>query len=386
MGILDALQPKASNDLRNLEYAFLIAAAVLAILLIIAFALPQLSPKAPSLRFNRTIQVTPDKDFNTGSFARINYVPSTNRFAVTFGTKGSKVGGHCNGTGYAYKEFTTDMVYTGKSGFLIAFPPDSCEAGDSGSVMVGNDYYIVTFSTEHSNELVITKFNASDWSVLAKTPMPLDDSHESGSDPCVAFFNGQLDVSDQYNAEDIWQEGYSSFHNFYSPDLQYLRKMILSDSPHISGASMIFADNNYYIISATSYDGGLVVLRYDRNWNYLGAKNITEDANWAQGVAFDGEHFYLAYHDTSIRTNPGFFPVYPNIHLAVLDRDWNILQDIAVTNFTVSDNRKAGRPWIMLYGNNVYVSYDVDTVDPVTLEEDLDWQAYVSIYEIERGR
>ena len=39
----------------------------------------------------RTVQVTPDATFQTGSFARINYVPATDRFVVTFGTKSPNV-------------------------------------------------------------------------------------------------------------------------------------------------------------------------------------------------------------------------------------------------------------------------------------------------------
>ena len=37
---------------------------------------------------------------------------------------------------------------------------------------------------------------------------------------------------------------------------------------------------------------------------------------------------------------------------------------------------------MILHGNRLYVSYDVDTVNKTNEEEELKWQAYVSIYEI----
>ncbi len=337
------------------------------------------------LRLNRTIQITPDASYLTGSFSRINYVPATDRFVVTFGTKKSIVKDVCKGAGFAYKEYTTDMVETGKSGYLIETPMPACEAGDMGSTMADGAYYIATFSTDTScgSCLRLIKFNATDWSIAAETNVPLDEPHESASDMSVSFMNGLLDVSNQYNPEGIWQEGSASFHDFFTPDLQPAGKKILNDSPHISGASIIFADNAYNLLSADTYSGDLVVLRYDRDWNYLGMKKLIREANWPQGAVFDGSRFYVAYTDTSQRTEPGFFPVYPNAHIAAFDSNWNLLDDLALTNYTLESDNKAGRPWVIMHGGRLYVSYDVDSVDPVTREERLQWQAYVSIIDLE---
>ena len=77
-----------------------------------------------------------------------------------------------------------------------------------------------------------------------------------------------------------------------------------------------------------------------------------------------------------------FFPVYPNVRLAVFDRDWNLVHIENVTDFTRSDQKKGGRPWVILHGDLLYVSYDVDTVNETTEEEEMKWQAYVSVYRI----
>jgi hypothetical protein len=43
---------------------------------------------------------------------------------------------------------------------------------------------------------------------------------------------------------------------------------------------------------------------------------------------------------------------------------------------------QTGRPWVILRGNRLYVSYDLDTRDPVTHDEQMNGQAIVSVYEL----
>lgn len=115
------------------------------------------------------------------------------------------------------------------------------------------------------------------------------------------------------------------------------------------------------------------------------AKNRIHQAHWSQGVAFDGKRFYVAYLNTSQRNGDKFFPVFTNVHLAAFDREWNRLGDLAVTNFTPADNLQHGRPYIILYGGRLYLSYDLDPLGPATHEELLRWQAHVNVYELSQG-
>jgi hypothetical protein len=333
--------------------------------------------------FIRTVEVTPDAMYLTGSFSRINYIPATGHFFVSFGTKASTEEGVCNGAGFAYKMYTPDMQETGVSG-LLQWYPNACESGDAGSTMDGDSYYFVESpqGTDVPYGLRITKLGTVNWTRLKEKFVYMLDTFEANSDPCVAFVNGQLDVSDQYNPSGIWQEGSASRHHFFTSDLDSVDVRILDDSPNISGASMIYVDGVYYLISASEYSEGLVVLKYDNNWNFIEMNNLIDEANWSQGVAFDGQRFFVAYLDTHLRSDPYFFPVYNNVHVAVFDRDWNILDDIAVTDYDKTDNCVGGRPWVILHDNRMYVSYDVDSLDPVTHEELLKWQARVGIYEL----
>lgn len=336
----------------------------------------------PPIEFVRSIQVTPNDELLTGSFARINYVPATNRFVVTFGTKASTEPNTSLGAGYAYKEYNLEMQETGDSG-LLEWYVNASEAGDSGSCMVGSTYYCAFVSQVNPvYGWTIIKYDAANWTRLGEEVFALDNPNQGNLDPCVAYVNGQLDICNQYNPSGIWQEGYSSRHYFFTADLEPIGMITTDDIPHISGASIIFEDDIYYYVSASDYAGGLVLMKYDSGWNYLGMKALIPQAHWSQGLVSDGRYFYLAYLDTSLRESESFFPVYPNVRLAVFDRDWNLVQIENVTDFARSDCKKGGRPWVILHGNLLYLSYDVDTVNATTEEEEKKWQAYVSIYKI----
>jgi len=341
----------------------------------------------PLFKFIRTVQITPDATFHVASFPRINYLPATDQFVITFGTVADKVSGNCPMAGYAHKGYTLDMLPTGNAGYFITYL-NVCSAGDSGSIMVDNTYY-GAFVSQLSGAPYgwhLVKFDAVAWPPMpiTATDVLLDDPHAGQLDPTVAFVNGQLDISDQYNPDGIWQEGSDSHHNFYSTNLKSQGTKILTDTALMSGASMIDVDGIYYIITANSFDGDLVVAKYDSAWKYLGVKELRKQAHWSQGVVFDGQRFYVSYLDTSQR-DPGPFVghFYPNVHLAAFDRNWNLVEDVAVTNFLPAALKFPGRPWVILHNNRLYVSYDVDDLDPITHQERLETQqAFVSIYSL----
>jgi hypothetical protein len=329
---------------------------------------------ASLLKFVKTVQVTPDADFQSAAFARVGYVPATNKLAVTFGGAFKHAMNNLNG-GYAYKEYTLDMQATGKSGALYG------TAGDIGGIMVGNQFYAANMDKVGWR---IVKFDAVSWEKLADITCALDTLSEMNGDMMLAFVNGQLDVSSQTLISGKISppgEGAGTHHHFFTPDLDFLGNKILSDTSHITGSSMIYADNIYYFVSATAYTGDVIVMKYDSDWKYLGSKKLISQGHWSEGLAYDGERFFIAYLDTRQRTETTFFPYYPNVHVAAFDRDWNLLEDAAVTNFAASDSLFTGRPSLLLHGNRVYVSYDV-----VPLPEDLNKiEAYVSVYEIMQG-
>ena len=103
---------------------------------------------------------------------------------------------------------------------------------------------------------------------------------------------------------------------------------------------------------------------------------------FSTGLAFDGQRFYVAYLNNSQTLTPDMLPVYLNVRLAAFDLNWNLLDDIAVTSYAISDNMQTGRPWVLLHGNRLYVSYDLDTMDPVKRTESKNGQAVISVFEL----
>jgi len=334
-------------------------------------------------RFIETIQVTPDDQYLVGGFSRINYVPATDHFVVTFGGELARPSGACQDHGYSYKEYTLDMEETGKSGTF------SCDVVDAGSAMVESTYYFAAMARQgEALGWHLLKIDAANWATLVDTFFPVDYPKEGEADPMVSFVNGQVDISSGYNLtgnphEPSDPDGtFGSHHQLFSPDLKFLERRILTEPGHVHGSYMVFVDGVYYLVTADSYQGDVIVAQYDTNWRYLGGKTLIKQAHFSTGLVFDGERFYLAYTDTSQRTEPGFFPVYLNIHLAAFDRGWNLIDDVAVTDYPVAANMQTGRPWVILHGNRLYVSYDLDTMDPVTRVENLQGQAIVSVYEL----
>jgi len=115
------------------------------------------------------------------------------------------------------------------------------------------------------------------------------------------------------------------------------------------------------------------VMQYDPNWAFLGVKTLREHAATPQGLAFDGSRFYVAY---TQRTDG--FPFTENIHLAAFDMDWNLIEDIALTDFSEQDQTSSIHPWLVLRDNRLYVSYCQNS--PAGGIETL--QAYVKVYEL----
>jgi len=292
--------------------------------------------------------------------------------------------GGCTDIAYAYKEYTADLEETGQAGIV------SCHAiTDTGSLLIGDDFYLASMESQADGHgWQMARYDAVTWATKVSFFYPLAGYPREGeADPMLAYVNGLIDVSSQYNDNPTGtppdlMEGAATHHQFFTTDLQFIGKRVLSDTPHIYAGAMIYVDGVYHFVTAKAYLGDMVVMRYDQNWNYLGVKTLKSKAFFSEGLAFDGSTFYVSYIDTSQRAGPTSLPLYQNVRLAAFDSSWNLLEDIAVTSFTPQDYKQPGRPWLILRDNRLYVSYDQDTVDPVTGQEKLKGQAFVKIYEL----
>jgi len=336
---------------------------------------PTVSTVGSLFKLVNEVEVTPSGNYLNADFVRIAYVPGRDRFVVTFNTMLSQPEGGCTGSfdgflrlyrEYAYKEYTADMVETGKASIV------SCHAtSDTGGFFIGNDFYLASAEIhDNVDGWNLAKFNAVTWASLVDYYYPLTDSSMHAADPTVAFVNGQVDISSVYGDN-------ATHHNFFTTDLQFVSKRLLSDTPHIGFSSMITLGGITYFLSSRPETGeapwAVIVMQYDPSWTYLGVKTLIEHAATPQGLAFDGTRFYVAYTE---RTDG--FPFSENVHLAAFDTSWNLIDDIALTNYTLQDQTSSIHPWLVLRDNRLYVSYSQNA--PAGGIETL--QAYVKVYDV----
>ncbi|MCX5885971.1 MAG: hypothetical protein NT096_08705 [Proteobacteria bacterium] len=327
-----------------------------------------------TLTFEKEVQISPDGYYLTGGFCRINHVPQTDLFALTFGAvigDTQTTTGMEGGTNYYYKEYTLDLDYNGNTDYVHH------GGGDSASIMVEGYYY---FLTGGPDGWVLKKIDPVTWQDIkeVKITIPLDSEgqgHYGLGDQMLAYANGYLDASALHVQETEPTDG--SHHHLFTLDLEPVDEFLLHDTSHIDGSSMIFANGAYQFVTADQLFGQLIVMQYDSNWYYLGYKPLITNGLWSQGLLWDEElqKYFVAY----VFRESAALCACNNIHLAIFDRDWNLVDDIAVTEFAKDSLTSGGRPWVIRHNDKFYVSYDVDTSTP-TCESNHDWKGYVKVY------
>ena len=135
------------------------------------------------------------------------------------------------------------------------------------------------------------------------------------------------------------------------------------------------------MVTSTAFFGDLIVMQYDRDWNFIDSKVLDQWGNWPMGTVYDSELrlFFVTYISVeNVVSKEGG----RNIRLAVFDPEWDLITDVAVTDYKRDSFIISGRPSLILHGGRVYVSYDISTVSPEKMEENEDWECAVNVYEI----
>jgi hypothetical protein len=338
-----------------------------------------------------TVQVTPVGNFAGGSFVRIGYVPGRDSIVVTFKARLSQAVSGCNNTlgqpnseAIAYREYTVDMQETGEYDII------TCQTGpDVGGTFLGNDYYYAAMGHNNTSNVDgwwLAKYDAVNWTnLLDLFFFPLAQGENNG-DPMIAPVNGQIDISGKYYRSVDEELATATHHQFFTPDLQFISKRILTDTPNIDLSSLLVVNGITNFITSTAFVGGdLTVMRYDSAWNYLSTRTLVQGASQPEGAAFDGTRFYVTYVDMS-PCDLSFPSCAMNIRLAAFDLNWNLLEDIPVTSYALGDNKVPARPSLALWNNRIYVCYDQsESGNPYENPETADIQVYVKAYDVSQN-
>ncbi len=327
--------------------------------------------------------VTPDDQFDTGTFCRVYPVESRDGFLVTFGTGSSGqgtegyVGGGEGGQGAAYKWYSSALADTGEADYY------RYGGGDLATVMAGGYLFHLTGGPSGWR---LSKFDATTWKKVAEVDIELS-AEEGANDQMLAYANGMLIASSGYaesargadtqGNEDGKRDpsvGIHTHHHAFDTDLNPVSDWVFDDILHSNGTSMVFVDGTYHLLTSTAFFGDLMVLHYDEKLNYLGSDVLLEGAQWPQGTVYDEENdrYYVAY--LAIKGGGQ-----SEVRLAAFDKDWELLSNTAVTDY--DSKYFGGRPSLALRDDKIYVAYDKESLDATTREWNKDWQCQISVYE-----
>lgn len=354
------------------------------------------TPETISYELLKEVAVTPDETYSYGAFCRVNYLEAGDEYFVSFGgsipiaqqeVPGERAGGAEGGNGYSYKIYDSDFEYTDETGVVAS------TGGDAASVYADGYYY---FLIGDPKGWKILKIDTATREEVDSVVIEMDVQHEARNDQMLAYANGFLIASSLYDAGNESEEmdqlntdpntGLATHNRIFNTDLEQLDYFILDDTPHINASYVVYVDGVYNYVTSTALFGDLIVMQYDEDWNYLGVKTIAEHGNWSQGALYDEdtERFYVSYVDFGELTDMGKLSPgkTSNINLGVFDKEWKLIENIAVTDFVFDDNIRAGRPSVIINDGKILVSYDLVSFDPELREENKDWQCTVDIYEV----
>jgi len=336
----------------------------------------------PYFQFSKLVKVTPDSEINIpGAFCRIHHRKQTEDLIVTFGGAGRQ---GIFEQGHGYKAYTKKLEE--KDDFAIFYP----FGGDAASLLIDDILY---FATGSPTGWRLLKFDAISWEKLSETDYPIERDYELENDNMLAFFDGLLDVSGLHVPEGSaahrtgtlqsgplesrlidHDRGYSTHHRFFTTDLDFVEYKVLKDAPQFFGTSMLELGDSIYLITSDSFLGKLTALRYDKEWKYLETIDLGISGTWPQGVVFDPvkDRIHLAYE--------GGEKGFRNIRLATFDATWNLIEEMSVTDYTFEENKVVSRPWLLMLGGTLYVSFDVMSVAGNQREGVLDNECWIKSF------
>jgi len=309
--------------------------------------------------------------YDVGGFCRIFPRPDGNGYDVLFGgafqmrtTEAARYEGDVHRRLGNDLTFQTDAELFSTHGGDVAFDTD------------GQYYYV---STPRPEGWTLSKYDEN-FNLVKEVVVALPDGH-AGNDQMLRVWNGQVYLSGLYNpnpsdaqpGQEASPDEVLYTHMWvYDTDLNPLEDHILDDAPNINGGTLIRYDEGFAYVAADNFlNNNLYAHLYDANWNYQRSVLLEENAQWSMGGTVADGLIYIAYHRGEHSSG--------DVLVDIFDPDWNRLDQIQVTAVTGDFN--AQRPWVQVYGDRLFVSYDVGR-DRAGI---LDLQCLISVYTRDTG-
>ena len=342
-----------------------------------------------SVSLLNSYSLTPNETDTLGAFARIYYNQYRSKFYLVYSARqAGSIAPAGQLSNFAWREYDNNMLFTGNKGSLNG----QTNAGDFAMVMVDSTYYHLTAFGSTTTGILKYKLSKydDDFVSQANTIITLT-ANDNNIDQLMNYTNNRLIIGAMHDTSAFPPVTpplltYDPYINLYQYDLNLTSitpNKILSQKAYSWGGSCIYdtAGSSYYILADKTTNqfniASLYSFKYDTNFNYISTTQLSSNGQWPQGVVWDGQYYYVAYHTGA--HNHG------NLLLGVFNSNWaNVLTDtitsypVLTTTGQVSYN--ANRPFITKVGTKLYISYDVEKyVFPVNKK---DWQAHVKVFQI----
>ena len=307
------------------------------------------------------------QQFDVGGFSRLFQRPDGTGYDVIFGGA------------FSAREMAEERRYQGDARRLLGndltFQTDPALFAEYGGDLAidtdGRFYYLLN---AHPDGWRLTKFDL-DFNPVQETIAPLPASH-AANDQMLRVWDGRLYLSGLYNPTDAaGQPGQEPDPDaavythlwIYDTDLNLLEDHVLDDEPNINGGTLIPYGGGFAYIAADNFlRNNLKAYLYDADWNFASSVLLAENAQWSMGGAVADGRIYIAYHRGQHEQG--------DVIVDIFDMDWNRLEQIEVT--AVTDGFNAQRPWVQVYGDVMFISYDIGR----EAQGILDLQPVITVY------
>ena len=285
----------------------------------------------------------PGNDYDVGAFCRI-FQREDGNYDITYG--GSFGQYERDYAGIVHRILNSDFTFTEEDKLFSEHVTDSAIDSD------GEYYY---FSKGDPKGWKIEKFDLN-FDLVDSVVIELPENH-MGNDQMLRVYNGYVFASGMYDPE---YTGERKLHTedgdiythmwIYTNDLEYVNDVMLDDYINSNGETLIYYDGIYAHVTADKFmESTLIAMLYDEDWNYIETIELQDDAQWSMGGQYVDGLIYIAYHKGLHGAGDVFVDIY--------DTEWNLQETIEVTN--VEQGFNAQRPWIQIYDDKMFVSYDV---------------------------
>ncbi len=290
--------------------------------------------------------------FDIGTFCRLFRRADGNGYDVLYGGafRSRDIEESRRYEGDVRRRLSNDLAFQGEA---VLFTP---YGGDAAFDTDGRFYYTLN---AHPQGWRLGKYDL-DFNRVQEVIVPLPPGH-AANDQMLRVWDERLYLGGLYNPNyESRQPGQQASPDevlythlwLYDTDLNPVADYVLDGAANINGGTLIPDGDGWAYIAADNFvRNNLYAHLYDGNGVYERSILLEENAQWSMGGAVDGEgNIYIAYH----RGQHGHGDVVVNVY----DRDWNSLARIPVTAVAAASN--AQRPWVQVYGDTMFVSYDLD--------------------------